>query len=136
MANKEIRTGSVQKENGQVETHVLAYSAPLPPASEFEKYESVLPGAADRIIKLAENQNKHRRFIENVVVVSDSLRSLGGLISALIIVLLGIVAGTYLIMHGKSTQGLIALFGPLAIAAGAFHFQKQKENLEKDSRKK
>ncbi len=30
------------------------YSGPIPPASEFAKYEHVLPGSADRIIAMAE----------------------------------------------------------------------------------
>lgn len=33
---------------------MTAYQGPLPPASEFAKYEQVVPGSADRIIKMAE----------------------------------------------------------------------------------
>jgi uncharacterized membrane protein len=133
MVNKEIKAQVVN--NGQeVKTQVLGYSGPLPQASEFEKYESVLPGAADRIIKLAENQNKHRRFIEKFVVIFDSLKAMGGLISALLIVLAGMFAGVYLIMNNKSAQGLVAIITPLGIVAGAFIWQKQ--NTERDDEKK
>ncbi len=34
---------------------VVTYSGPLPPSSELAKYEKVQPGAADRIIAMAEN---------------------------------------------------------------------------------
>ena len=34
---------------------MAAMSGPLPPASEFAAYEQVLPGAANRIMKLAED---------------------------------------------------------------------------------
>jgi uncharacterized membrane protein len=105
------------------------YSAPLPPASEFERYERVLPGSADRIIKLAENQNGHRRFVENVVVIFDSLKSLTGLIGALAIVLAGMWCGVYLIMHDKSTEGFVAILSPLGAIVGAFIF---KEWVKKD----
>lgn len=33
---------------------VYSYSGPLPPSSEFASYEKVLPGAADRILFMAE----------------------------------------------------------------------------------
>lgn len=128
MVNKEIRTEVVKKEDGDTQTRMVAYSAPLPPASEFERYEAVLSGAADRIIKLAENQNKHRRFIEKFVVVFDSFKSLAGLFAALAIVLASIYAGVYLIMNNKSTQGLTTLFTPLALMVGAFLYQKHKES--------
>ena len=36
------------------------FSGPLPPASEFEHYNAVLPGAADRILALAEKEQQIR----------------------------------------------------------------------------
>lgn len=36
------------------------YSGPIPPPEAFEKYEKVLPGAADRIMKMTERQQEHR----------------------------------------------------------------------------
>ena len=69
-------TEVIPHQETSVTTTGIFYSAPLPPASEFERYERVLKGSADRIIKLAENQNAHRRFIENVVVIFDSIKSL------------------------------------------------------------
>ena len=36
------------------------HSGPLPPAEEFEKYENVCPGAADRILSMAEKSLEHR----------------------------------------------------------------------------
>src|SRR5258705_11795241 len=35
------------------------YQGPLPPPENFAAYEHVLPGAADRILKMAENQAAH-----------------------------------------------------------------------------
>lgn len=102
------------------------YSAPLPPALEFERYERVLKGSADRIIKLAENQNTHRIFIEKIVVIFDSLKSLGGLIAGLVIVLSGIFGAIYLIMNGKSTEGYVTFFGGIIPVILAFLFGKSK----------
>ena len=41
-----------------------AYSGPIPPASELEKYEKIQQGAADRIIRMAEKQSSHRQAME------------------------------------------------------------------------
>lgn len=40
----------------------VAYSGPLPPSSELEKYEKVHHGAADRIITMAENAQAMQRY--------------------------------------------------------------------------
>ncbi|MFA6297218.1 MAG: DUF2335 domain-containing protein [Candidatus Paceibacterota bacterium] len=131
--NSETRLETDDKK-GVITHQQMFYSAPLPPASEFEKYEKVLKGSADRIIKLAENQSSHRRFIEKVVVIFDVIKSFAGLLSALIIVLTGIGAGVYLIMHDKSTQGLVTLFIPLATIIGTFIFKESQKSkiVEKD----
>ncbi len=44
---------------------MAAYSGPIPPATEFKEYEKTLPGAADRILKMAENENAHRHKEES-----------------------------------------------------------------------
>lgn len=38
----------------------IQYSGPIPHPSDFEKYEKVLKGSADRILAMAENQSIHR----------------------------------------------------------------------------
>ena len=41
-----------------------SYSGPLPPADELAAYESVLPGAAERIVAMAEGYAKHTQLLE------------------------------------------------------------------------
>lgn len=38
----------------------ITKSGPLPDAKEFNEYEKALPGAGDRILKMAENEQKNR----------------------------------------------------------------------------
>ena len=123
-AMPERREAVPLERNGLVQ--VQHYSGPLPPAAEFEKYEHVLKGSADRILKLAENQNKHRRFIEKVVVLFDSVRSMAGLLGALGIVGGGMYSGVYLIMNDKPIEGYVAMLVPLGTVAAAFIYQKYK----------
>ncbi|GHV14680.1 hypothetical protein AGMMS49938_11250 [Fibrobacterales bacterium] len=79
-----------------IETSVT-YVGPLPPANDFSKYEQTLPGAAHRILTLAEQEAEHRRKNENKLI--DESISLGrkGQIFAFIIALvsLGIVCTSF-----------------------------------------
>lgn len=100
--------------------NAVFYSAPIPPSSEFAGYEQVLPGSANRILVMAENQSKHRFLVEKIVVIFDSLKPIIGIISAFLIVMTGIIAGIYLIMHDKPLSGFTTIIIPLSVVAGAF----------------
>jgi len=74
-----------------------AFSGPLPPPSLLSGYESSCPGAADRIIKMAEQEAEHRRVTETAIVkagVAEGERASNdakrGQIFALIIVMASI----------------------------------------------
>jgi uncharacterized membrane protein len=43
----------------------MMYSGPLPPSNEFAGYDKSLPGAAERILSLAEREAEHRHAKEN-----------------------------------------------------------------------
>ncbi|MGL4370892.1 MAG: DUF2335 domain-containing protein, partial [Spirochaetota bacterium] len=42
----------------------VTYSGPLPLPSDFSGYEAVLPGAAERIMAMTEEQSRHRMKCE------------------------------------------------------------------------
>lgn len=44
------------------------YSGPLPPPGDLSKYEEALPGAADRIIKMAETEQSVRHKLDTAVL--------------------------------------------------------------------
>lgn len=121
-----VRPQEVQ-DNGRGRGAMIHYQAPLPLASEFERYERAVSGAGNRIIGMAERQSKHRHFIEKVVVILESLKSFLGLFCALGIVIAGLIGGIYLIMHDKSTQGYVAMVVPLFTVAVAFLFQETRK---------
>lgn len=52
-----------------------SHSGPLPDAETLIKYDSVIPEGADRIMKMAENQQNHRISIESGLVASQSSQS-------------------------------------------------------------
>lgn len=102
-----------------------SYSAPLPPPAMFAKYEEILPGAADRILLMAEGQSKHRRFIEKTVIMSDVVKSWLGLLFAFLLALAGIGSGMYLVLQDKPISGFFSILTPLGIIVTAFIYQQR-----------
>ena len=48
-----------------------SFEGPLPPPAFLKQYDEALPGAADRILVLAESQSKHRMEIEKKLIHAD-----------------------------------------------------------------
>ncbi len=77
------------------------HSGPLPDPADFQAYEDTCPGAADRILAMAENEQAIRREGQQFAAQSDKLRirtsgGLGiGLLAVAIVALLTGGAGTY-----------------------------------------
>lgn len=81
------------------------YGGPLPHPSILKGYEEVLPGAAERIIHMAESQSEHRQYLEKTVIKGDSLRSYLGLGAGLIIALCWLGGSVFLIYKGHDFAG-------------------------------
>jgi uncharacterized membrane protein len=50
---------------------MATYSGPLPPAADFERYNAALPGAAERILAMAEKEAAHRHDAEDSLVKEE-----------------------------------------------------------------
>ena len=106
--NKQVTARKQEVQNGlhtKTEVTASAYCGPLPPAEAFEKYEAVCPGAADRIIAMAERQAAHRQEIEKTVVNSGSLNSKLGIVSALFVAIAVLIGGVICILKGHDWAG-------------------------------
>src|SRR3989344_3489230 len=101
------------------------HSGPLPAPETLQKYNQILPGLADRIVKMAENQSIHRQKLESRVVWFDGFRSTLGLFFGFAIAIGGIVAGAYLIANGHSAEGLASILVPSGAIVGAFVYQQK-----------
>ena len=93
-----------------------SFAGPLPPPSLLSGYEDACAGAADRIIRVAEQEAEHRRALETAIVKSGIAEiekqfneSKRGQICAVVITLVAIAAGTYLAMNGHELSGLAEL---------------------------
>ncbi|MDM0534830.1 DUF2335 domain-containing protein [Clostridium perfringens] len=84
-----------------------SFSGPLPHPGILRGYDEVCPGAADRIIKMAEDQMHHRQNMEKNFLHSNSRNSLLGIVFAFILGIVIIIGGIYCVAIGKQVSGLI-----------------------------
>ncbi len=96
------------------------FSGPLPHPEILQRYETIVPGAAERILKKFEAQTEHRQRLERKVVWTDSFKSITGLFCAFIIAMTTIIGGIYTALHGASFLGGSLSFTGLALVIGAF----------------
>lgn len=95
---------------GEIVSVSAAFSGPLPPPSILRGYEDVLPGAADRIISMAEKQSKHRQEME-VIATNAGVEAMKrqfrearcGQACAVVVALIG--GGVYLAQIGHPWEG-------------------------------
>jgi uncharacterized membrane protein len=114
---------------------MCSYSGPLPPPEMLERYGKIVPGAPERILKMAEKQSEHRIELEKVVVKGNSRRENQGLQYGFIISLVTIIGGIFLIYNNKNSAGLVAILTPLGILATSFLYSKHTETKRNRSKK-
>lgn len=118
------------------------YQGPIPPPSILEGFDRIVPGAAHRLIQLAEDESKHRRELESktleaniaaqrrqleigdyqskAVFRSDLLAQVCGVL----VTLTCIVAAIWASLHGQVTVAVILAGIPTAAVIQAFFRQK------------
>lgn len=108
------------------------YSGPLPHPDILVKYNEAHPGAADRIIAMAEQQSAHRQEIEKKVIASNCHVQKSGPIFGFIVCMTAIIGGVYLIHSGQQAGGLVSIISALSGLAVVFVYgkKKQKEDLQ------
>jgi uncharacterized membrane protein len=110
------------------------YSGPIPPPAIMAEWEKLLPGSADRILKMAEKQSAHRIAIEAKVVDSDVRRSDRGLVFGFIIALVMIIGGLITVGLGHDWAGVAVITGSLIGVVGLFVYAYISRETERKSR--
>lgn len=95
---------SGKNDNGQEVklVHQEAYQGPLPHPDLLVKYEEIIPGSAERILSMAEKEQRHRHQLENEVIKKEIAQKGRGLYFGFTLALLIIVVGAYLLVIDKS----------------------------------
>lgn len=141
MNMNERETSSPQYANGRQVVYnreSITFSGPLPHPQILEYYEKILPGSAERILKMAEEQSSHRRNLEEKVINSDVLNSNRGLIFGLIIGLAALLVAVLIVYFGHPVSGSIVGLGYLTSLVGVFVYgskSRKQERLERQQSK-
>jgi len=107
------------------------FAGPLPPPYIMQGYENILPGSADRILKMAEGEQSHRHAMESddqkhfqqmvsIQVKTDSTLQNRGLYLGFALALTTILSGAILIGFGKDGAGFTLILGTVAGIGIAF----------------
>ena len=108
--NKEnsLEVPSFLKTNQSVKVEQISFrQAPIPTPEELAGYENICPGAADRIIRMAEEQGNHRRTQEQKAVTAAIIDGHLGLCFAFILSIIGFILGYLLIQSDHMIAGTI-----------------------------
>ena len=106
----------------------------VPPPEDLRRYEEILPGSAERILTMAENQHRHLMSQENSALgldkfsletaksklAKDAARSTWGMALAFIVGMTGLGSSTYLLAIDRWEAGLPLGLATIASLAGAF----------------
>ena len=134
--NRVLPPDSSQSEAAElrIQAEMRAFSGPLPPPEALERYNEVLPGAAERIISLAESQHHHRQELEKCAITSNVKAQKLGTVLGFIVSMTVVLGGMWLIHEGKGTAGLATTLTALASLVGVFVWSKHEQ--QKDLQKK
>ena len=117
------------------------YSGILPPPDMLKHFDEIIPGAAERILVMAENQAKHRQKIETTIVSSGTRDSLIGLIFGFLLGIATIIGGVIIALNVHATAGTFMGITGMACLAGVFvygtraNFRKQQKDKPSDRKK-
>jgi len=105
--------------NAQLIQHTQTlHQGPIPAPESFAAYERVLPGAADRILKMAETQATHRQGLERFAVRGDYYKAIMGTVLGYIAFGGSMFGAIYLLLHDKPIESLAAFIAALGSAFG------------------
>lgn len=137
--NKDLpqQNNNDKKASGMVSvSHVSrSFSGPLPPPEVLEHFNRVVPGSADRIIRMAEEQFAHRTELEKKVINSDIARSKWGQILGFTIAIVGLVVSALVAIYGSAIAGGFIGVGTLASLVGVFMYGSKTRSSERETKR-
>ena len=107
------------------------FSGPIPHPDIIRKYEEILPGAAERIISMAEKQSNHRQDMEKLMIKAEVRDSFFGVIFAFLLGIGCIIAAIVLaiIIPGNGGAVVASIFGISGIGSLVGTFLKATRQL-------
>lgn len=97
-----------------------SFSGPIPHPRIMAGYEQVLPGSANRILKMAERQQEHRFGLESSSINSQLKSNRMGQLFGFILSCLVIIAGIVLFILSMPIMGVCLIAGMVFVLATLF----------------
>lgn len=130
LARSQNRNLPPQQQAFQLQVQGTRFQGPLPPPEILLKYNEVLPGAAERIIAMAERNQAHRQMLEAKVIPGGIISERIGQFSGLAIYLATLVAGTYMVINNKDVFGISEMLASTGVFAGLYLKAQHDKKLE------
>ena len=97
------------------------------PPAILERYEKLIPGAAERILSMAEKQSSHRQATEKRIIYSETFQAKAGMFFAFLIVIAALIIGGYLSLKNSPVSGLISLITAIGVIVTTFVLKRSAE---------
>lgn len=127
-SNQQVSRPNSHLEAKQIQ--IQSFKVPLPAPEMLAQYDQIVPGSAEKIIQLWEEQVHHRMNLEQKAISADISQSRLGSILGFVIAMTAIVCGTILAYLGRPTEGIAAIITALGGIIGAYvwgSYQRRKE---------
>ncbi len=105
----------------------------LPSPETLRRYDEMIPGSAERIILLAEDQARQRYELERAMIEADASTTYVTLGASAAIALLCVVLGFIIVVTGNEVGAFIATLG-IALFAGVFLYTSRGRRQSPQSR--
>ena len=92
----------------------------IPSPEILERYNAIIPGAATRILNMAEEQSRHRLAFEEALAEVDAKRMQQVVYSGSAIAMLCIGTGSLLVFFGRGAPGLVIVMAGILLFIGIF----------------
>lgn len=102
------------------------FEGPLPPPSIMEGYDKVIPGAAERILHMAEESAAFQQKISMAALSAQSGDTRRGQWFAFLVALSALTTGGVAILTGNPVAGTAIISTTLAGGVGTFVFVRRK----------
>ena len=135
-ANPEvIQAEEIKAELERIEQILIkkeSFSGPLPHPEHFRKYNQIVPGSANRLLKMAEDDLSHVHSIQKSQMTIEAIATIGGLIIGGIIAITALVGSGYLIIKEHDVAGALLGTGTLSSLVGIFVYGRKSQNNNKE----
>jgi uncharacterized membrane protein len=113
-----------------VQAQISQFISPLPDPNVLARYNEIVPGSAERIIKMTEEQSAHRQRLENKTVTGQTVESNRGQWIAAVISVLFLVGSVWVTREGHDWVGAVLGGGTVVGLVTAFVGSKRQQRTD------